>query len=164
MFMYVRLITESEDTRLFVSRTRRRQKRSIGGVREGHTRILSATLVQYSVLLSLCLRRRLLICSLAVLPATHDSPMPRASFIPGGRLLRLISILETSPFRGLSSRSSRSPALSLPISFRALQSLSSSLVYELPDSFPSFCRPSLRRSESRSSISGENELFPCVPE
>ena len=53
MFMYVRLITESEDTRLFVSRTRRRQKRSIGGVREGHTRILSATLVQYSVLLSL---------------------------------------------------------------------------------------------------------------
>lgn len=49
-------------------------------------------------------RRHLLIFSRIRSSATHDSPMPRASFPPEGRLLRLISILETLSFCGPWSR------------------------------------------------------------
>lgn len=70
-----------------------------------------------SLSFSLPLPRFLLIsrraCSFA---NTHDSPMPRTSFIPGGRLLRLISILETSPLRGLPSRPVAHSLVLAPIS------------------------------------------------
>lgn len=140
MFMYVRLIIKSEDTRLFVSYARRRQWRSIGvrGSRSNtcfpRASAFSSSIVFFffpflpsshspflflplSLSFSLPLPHFLLIslraCSFA---NTHDSPMPRTSFIPGGRLLRLISILETSPLRGLPSRPVAHSLVLAPIS------------------------------------------------
>lgn len=149
MFMYVRLITESEDMRLFVSYTRRRQWRSRGSrlntlVSQGLPPLFSSS------------PSPLLISS----PArsyTRASPMPRASCIPGGErdLLRLIPILETLPLRGRSI----APSHVLPSSFSLLEPLSPFFACLRITGLISILLSSFARSGSRLGISGENELF-----